>query len=54
VSPSYISAVIPSGASAWTVRSAAVLPDPRLVLPEMSRIRTSAIPSTYPPGYFVR
>jgi hypothetical protein len=50
VSPSYISAVIPSGASAWTVRSAAVLPDPRLVLPEMSRIRTSATPSTYPPG----
>ena len=33
----------------WTVRSAAVLPDSRLVLPEMSRIRTSATPSTYPP-----
>ena len=47
-SPSYSSAVIPSGASACTVRSAAVLPDPRLVLPEMSRIRTSAaIRTTY-------
>jgi hypothetical protein len=42
-SPKYISAVIPSGAIACTVRSAAVLPDPRLVLPEMSRIRTSAV-----------
>jgi hypothetical protein len=31
-----------------------VLPDPRLVLPEMSRIRTSATLSTYPAGYFVR
>ena len=49
-SPSYISAAIPSGASACTVRSAAVLPDPCLVLPEMSRIRTSATRSTYPPG----
>ena len=27
-----------------------MLPDPCLVLPEMSRIRTSATPSTYPPG----
>src|SRR4029079_13103401 len=52
--PSYSSAVIPAGASAWTVRSAAVLPDPRLVLPEMSRIRTSAIRSTYPEGYRAR
>ena len=40
--------MIPSGAMACTVRSAAVFPDPRLVLPEMSRIRTSAaIRTTY-------
>ena len=35
--------MIPSGAIACTVRNAAVFPDPRLVLPEMSRIRTSAV-----------
>src|ERR1700757_1750404 len=40
--------MVPSGAAACTVRSAAVLPDPRLVLPEMSTICTSATASTYP------
>ncbi len=43
-----MSAVIGSGAIACTVRSAAVLADPLLVLPEMSMIRTfAAIRTTY-------